>query len=752
MTQEIISRRIKDALSLTTSSGDPTAVLDCLDSLFIDLIQDDMLFYILKEGSSFHSPSLSSKDSRQFLHVFTEPKIAKEKVEKEELEVVRVSSLELLQIAKCSFLQDAYGIFLNKQAAISIKRLLIAFNKRVLKEESAISDSYLNCYSLISAIRKNQTNMFVCIEDNGIPAMEVDDVTKTYIMNNGEYDLPNQTAVIRPINLQTLFHMVTPIEVTTSELSMVIDSKADLLNMLEILGIYKEFETYQPASGFQSEPAALPKSTKYKSITSLSLAFDRDEDDLISEEELPIETEAIKNDVDIIVPKKEDFVIKMSEVAEGDSSDTPDDTVKKVRTFAAITAGTSAFMAKIFTKKTEEDEPEITNEIVGSKHNVTTDSMDTAEPPDNPSEVKNEEEVPESPTEETPKNDSQDGKSEKKPMPLLKISSKTIGILSIFIVLAFLMMLRPVIFKSRNDTNAYKEVLANRDYSSASELYQSQYDNLILDDVQNAVNNYARDEESAESVAAHLIGLDLIPEQEQVVKDAFETARELEASKNAYILGDHATILKDKLSYWTAVIPMDVNNYDLVRECVESNPWDEELVRLIEESAELNWDESKEYAALAYFYYPDNNDIAKWKYYHDTNESAPPLSVIPVTITGLSVVSGSNNSISLYIEWENTGFKTIEQVSFLFSFYDKNGDIVYYGDNTIFRGVEKDGGPYEPGYKSKNQTPYPWGWTNLWSGLANSITRVSLEQVIVKYQNGELQAITNDVDLANVLK
>lgn len=727
MTLEIITRRINEALGLASNTNNQDAVLDCLDTLFIDLIQDDDTFFILKNNFSFFAPPLSPNDSRQFLHVFTDSTMAKEKGSSENLEVIKISSLELLQIAKQSFFENIYGIFLNKQAVISLKRLLIAFNRRVLKDETLVSSSFLDCYSLVSHIRKNKTFKFVCIEDDGVPAMEVDGIKKTYIMNKGEYDLPSSTAIIRPVNLQTIFHMITPIEITTKEISLVIESKNDLLEMLHLLDIEKTSESYIPALDFDNEPAIISNSLKYKEILSLDLCFDRGVNLEEIDDIIPLPEDS---------PPPEEEIILMNDI---DDSDELDREIEPTKT---------SFFAGFFSLFTRNKEVDAPNENL---------SLDLEQDDNSASVTIQTDEVELVPNDETVAELDDDNESEEKggkglPKLPFKFSTKTLGIIVICIILLILMAIRPVLFKGRNEAIAYRELLQMNDFVSASSQYKQSFDSIITEEVDFTISQYANDTLEAESLASYLLGIQTIQGQEQLIKNAFEEAKLLEASKNAYLLGENSNDLKTKLTYWTAVVPEDSNNYKAVYVQVAENPWDIELIKLIEETSVLDWIESQEYTLLANFYYPDNEEVLRWKYYHDENKSAPPLSLIPVKITNLDVVIESNNSISLYIEWENSGFKTIKQVSFLFSFYNKNGELVYYGDSTYFRGIEKEGGPYEPGYKSKNKNPYPWGWKGIWAGQGNNISKISLEQVLIQYSNGETQAIVNDVDLEEVLK
>lgn len=747
MLQEITEHRIREANDLARKNpNNPDIVLECIDTLFIDLIQDDNLFYILKNDFSFHVATLKENDPRLFIHVFTEIDLARSEGERIGLNPVRITALELLQISKVSLFQDIFGIWLNRKIPIPIKRLLIAFNKRVLKNEADIDIAFMNCLSIISAIRKNRTLQLVCIEDAGEPAIEIDDVKKSYIMNKGEYSLPTETAIIRPVDLQTLFHMTAPIEVTTSSLSMVIESTDDLCQVLNLVGVTKESESYIPPTGFTDSPSVIVTSAKYKEVTDLSLSFAKiykREDDLTTEEMVAIDVtvsdEELEQRVQSSLPEEkllDDLeCISLVEEENGQIPETPE---LHAKTNVKLSTGLKELISFLRERFKKFDNIEIPKEAEES-NKAQEEFQESVEVVG----------IPDQETEQVEAS-SEEG-AQKKKKPSIQISSRQ----TILIVIAIMMMLliiRPLLFKSRNEANFYSDCLANDDYVRVIELYQQEYDPLIVARIEELIEQYASGEVNPIVVSSNLTAMKSIPNQEVALTIALEKARDIEVSKNAYVLGASTTDPKDKLTYWSAVIPEDTESYAEVQDQMENSSIKLDLLELIESTAETNWVVSREYTDIAYLYYPDNEDISRWKHVHDSSLNASTLSIVPIKITCLEIIPESNNSISIYIEWENSGFKTISQVSFLFSFYDKYGKFVEYQGNTVFRGVEKDTGPYEPGYSSRFNNPSPWGWTNIWSGNGFNVSKVALVQVIIKYVDGDTQVITNEADLKEILK
>ena len=253
------------------------AALELRDELIYDIIQDDAGLYIIIYSETFLAAPVRESDSRDFLRAFSDEALAKARAsELDGARVEKLSSLDFLRLSKSLFLQGVYGVALNEGdvwTAAPLHDCLRVFLERALPESPMYSEEFVSCVQLISAVRKNASNGLVCAVCDGSVNIDSAEGTAGYIFSEGEATLPVDSAVLYPVDLQTLFHFSGTVRITMKGQAYSLDGRL-LADALAACGVAQDSDAFEPAQQFFDEPSDLrAECSAYKEIKDLSLCF-----------------------------------------------------------------------------------------------------------------------------------------------------------------------------------------------------------------------------------------------------------------------------------------------------------------------------------------------------------------------------------------------------------------------------------------------------------------------------------------------
>lgn len=253
------------------------AALEQRDELLYDIIQDDAGIHIITCNDVFFVAPVREDDPRDFLRVFTDEALAHAKAaELEGAQVDKFTSLDFLRLAKWLFLRGVYGAVLNEGDEWIVAPLhdfIRVFLERALPETMLYSEEFVNCALLIAAVRKNAAYGLSCALVDHSVNIALGGGLSGYICPKDEAKLPVDSAVLVPVDLQTLFHFEGVVQVTMSGQSFRLDGPR-LAEVLGICGVTRETEEFEPAQHFFDEPTGLEAaSSALREISDLSLCF-----------------------------------------------------------------------------------------------------------------------------------------------------------------------------------------------------------------------------------------------------------------------------------------------------------------------------------------------------------------------------------------------------------------------------------------------------------------------------------------------
>ena len=257
-------------------AGNTTAAVTVLETLALDIIQADIPLYIVKKEQDTYIAPVDKDDPRTFMRVFTHECVANSYLEHVAGGTVeKISVIESLQLSKFLFCRGVYGMVLNdgdEWAAISLSDYVGIFCRRVLRQEASVSQSYINCVQLITAVQKNSLYQLSYLVCDGQPEIVIDGSPCCYILDQ-DGEPPVQDRIVRvPLTLQDLFKFHSRIVVSSRYLMFTLEDHTELYEVLEAYHVKRQ--EVKQVSGFYDAPGC--RSTgkmDYHNIQDLSLVL-----------------------------------------------------------------------------------------------------------------------------------------------------------------------------------------------------------------------------------------------------------------------------------------------------------------------------------------------------------------------------------------------------------------------------------------------------------------------------------------------
>lgn len=256
--------------------GNTNVAMAALETLALGIMQADIPLYIVKKAEDAYIAPVDKDDPRTFMRVFTHESLANSYLGHVIGGIVEeISVIESLQLSKFLFWRGVYGLVLNdgdEWAAISLSDYVGIFCRRVLQQETSVSQSYINCIRLITAVQKNSLYRLSYLLRDGQPEIVIDGRPCCYIVDqDSEQPVQGRTVKI-PLTLQDLFKFHSRIVVSSRYLMFTLENHTKLYEMLEAYHVERQ-ETERVA-GFYDEPACwITEKMDYHSIKDLSLMF-----------------------------------------------------------------------------------------------------------------------------------------------------------------------------------------------------------------------------------------------------------------------------------------------------------------------------------------------------------------------------------------------------------------------------------------------------------------------------------------------
>lgn len=667
-------------------AGNTNAALVALETLALSIIQADIPLYIVKKEQDTYIAPADKGDPRTFMRVFTHECLANSYLEQVAGGTVEeISVIESLQLSKFLFCRGVYGLVLNdgdEWAAISLPDYVGIFCRRVLRQEASVSQSYINCVRLVTAVQRNSLYQLSYLVCDGRTEIVLDGHSCCYIVDQDSEQPVRGGTVQIPMTLQDLFRFHSKIIVNSRYLTFTLEDCTELYKMLATYHV--EYQETERASGFYDSPVYWPtEETDYHSIKDLSLAFTSGDEQL---EETSNQCTAL-----VLAP--------VGDRCGGSTSSQ----------YKAKEEGGNSTSTPYKRKWERWKKRNIKGKLLGHHRGIKW---------------------------------------------IIELGA---GIVTLLIVLS----LGGKLLDKAVDRRSYlqfEEALSNFDYAQAYKLYSrgdgKEYDDLLEKEIDSLISQYAHNRIDTFELTAALQAIAHFPSQAVSLANAAATVERLEVSKESFAKGLQSEDVISKLSHWIKVIPLDKEHYDTVQTEVNENSeeWSAALLSGIERYAYADRQTSCDYIEIGMAMFPEEDTFRVWADRFSDELAQPPLSDYPIYIKEIDVCKEPNNTVTVYIKWENKSIKTFRSVEFYFAFLDAAGERVTYQrrgeEKSIFQGVDSEAAPYEPEFEIISDT---WGWSGLWQGHGEEIEQVKLTCVKVHYMDGKTDVFSLQRDLDSIL-
>ncbi len=284
-------------------------------------------------------------------------------------------------------------------------------------------------------------------------------------------------------------------------------------------------------------------------------------------------------------------------------------------------------------------------------------------------------------------------------------------------------------------------------YAEASDVYHSakdpdKYNSCVTAAVRQVVLDYANDTISAAEATDRLEKLGEYPKQASAVGKAEADIEQISESRHEFELGERERDRSEKLLHWSKVNSLDIANYKMISEFAKTEK-SENTACVLDEIEHAGVKDRVRIEALVDFYYrmyPDDKALVAETFEQYVLACAETWDH-PVAINSLLLEKvPENNSLRLFIKWENRSGRVIRYIDYYFEFLDENGNVVpcVSGDDEqeklAFMGREP-AGFYPDGYKTPEGRKH--GWVDIWVGAGDVVESVRLFGVELLYDDGD---------------
>jgi len=690
-----IRERIRD-IRRDAEAGNATGAVTALEELISDILRTDLPLFVMKRGQGFYTASAGEGDPRMFARVFTHESLASDYLPNiKNGAIEEISVVESLQLSKFLFLRGAYGLVINdgdEWAAISFSDYIDIFFKRILQQECCVSQSYINCVRLVTAVQKNSLYQLAYLSCGGQPEIVIDGQLSCCIIDC-ESESPVQVDTVPvPLTIQDLFKFRHRIIVRSRYLAFTLEDYAELYKILEFYGVVQQ-ET-ERAAGFYDEPICwMEGDGDYHTIQDISLCFDTGS----------ACQEAVTGQCTALVP-----VAEKGKYSEGKGNNNKENDTKDIGRKCSRIAGL----------------------LAGKSGRRTWKSLYKGNP--------------------------RDGilKGPLKAKSFFGLCTGIIIVFMLLGVSGRLLsdmadrraytQFEKALYNS-DYTQAYRLYAENG---------RQEYSDLIEKKIDSLVSQYAHNRIDTAELKSALKALGHFPGQTSSLENASAAAARLEVSKEAFKNGLESEDVPVKLSHWIKVIPLDEEHYAAVQAEVSQNneKWSAILLKAIEKYAYADKETSVDYVSIGVAMFPQREEFREWEDRFSDELARPPLSDYPIYIEKIDVCEGANNAVAIFIKWRNDSTKAFQSVDFYFTFFDADGGRITYRrrgeENIVFQGIDSKAAPYEPGFETSSDT---WGWNRVWPGCGNEVEKVKLTCVKVHYMDGSTDVFSSQQDLDLIL-
>ena len=347
-----------------------------------------------------------------------------------------------------------------------------------------------------------------------------------------------------------------------------------------------------------------------------------------------------------------------------------------------------------------------------------------------------------------------------------KLGKKTIGAFAVAGAVIVAILVAVIFWKSSSakELRTFRDLCADESYAEAVSYYNGNrskgFYRAADEDVDSVLRSiysaYSKETISADAAVSALDELSAIQTAEQDANALKEGIRQLEASKAAYQKGLASSQAIIRLACWAEVMELDTKRYEQAKADVEKNSssyltaglrYADALLRA-ERRGEAKWC----YEQLAYWFEePEVEEKLALLAGTESQAVAIDESMLnelvskPISINRVKTSRPRSNdgAVDLYINWENTGAKTIKRVCFYATPLDAFGQVVMSkggGQYSTFCAIEV--GEYHVGEGTPSDT---WVWQSAWKNAGINSARV--EQVVIIFDDDTVRSIDNATTL-----
>ena len=307
------------------------------------------------------------------------------------------------------------------------------------------------------------------------------------------------------------------------------------------------------------------------------------------------------------------------------------------------------------------------------------------------------------------------------------------------------------LFRTYCENQSYQDaVQCYVDHSNP--IFRMGADKALPDVYKNIYARYLNGETSYNETVASLKIMAQLPEMHEVSEGLIEKVNEAENSKLAYEAGKHAEDTMSRLFYWQGVKKTDEERYNFVISDIDihSVQYKRAMIKTADAlSLAGHKGQAKWCLELLCQWYPElkqDKDVGLRLLTWDDIESEA-VTIAPALLDGTGVyttfepieVSGIHTKsyyleerVDLYVRWQNTGSKVIQEVAFFVVPLDEFGNVL--NEDMMF--CARDVGPYDPSEGTPSST---WAWENVWT--SSRISGAKLETAIVSFEDGSVKII-----------
>lgn len=348
---------------------------------------------------------------------------------------------------------------------------------------------------------------------------------------------------------------------------------------------------------------------------------------------------------------------------------------------------------------------------------------------------------------------------EKKPFnPKAALTVVAVG----FSLLAFAALFFGGFFNKKVPLESLKDDISTQYYSDVVKHYAAckedgtdvEAQQIMLDDLDAKFKDYVAGRCTAEDLKEIIFAYASISDIQGEAEDIYARAATVEQSKKAYQEGLDTKSISGRLECWRKVSMDDPDTYSAMLANLSDHA--REYKRIIfTEAATLPESDALSRLILLQSFYPGDPDISAeirniqaGTPAFEPNPEQPSEATQPTPLISISRASAQTNSmwgddVDLYIDWENTSGKKIEEVDFEVIPYDADGNQVvtkkadvngqYYS-----RYLARDVGPFDAEYTTPARHVWKQAWVN------SSIASVMIDKVSILFVGEETPTVITD--------